>query len=608
MPGDSFQADPVPGVTAPGYTRPQDVQGAQEARQWQDRINKVLQEAATIDENAATRLRHNFQDDDDGSQFRGDAFAGGKTDAGADAGRASQLARKGEDMSLSEINELNALMKEHGKDPAFSAKFATSMGGQGTIDFWHGMRPDAVNPNDPRHKAIEQMRGNLGRTLATATGSGAPGMDKWKRDVIAAGDERQGNGSNTDPYGFQVMSDLMQEGEWDGQFLGDYGKEVLSFEREAIEDGKSPEELWTGHDSTPSNYDLPGNSWGNDPVTGLLTGVSHNPDAATDLFNDKTLFKDTSAYVDQGMVNMPWAEDEKESYSTAEYLLNHRQYFDTIDSVDGKTVNPSMDALGDAMFAASSGRTPGDTTSPYLDPTPDQLEATRNSLHGLAENDKFPPELRDDASKVLAHHGQSTYDTMSSPRTMETPFDRADLAKVTTEVAHDGAAFGTLDKSLNEIAVHDIQTEKDDPAQSLDRSGRVNGFLEYSATSALNDDEEGKIDQAAWNKSAAGAVAGGGLGYVPVAGGAASAVVGPIGDAIAKDYEDGVKEATEGERQKISEARSERMNALVETWQRNNGNWAAEQPSGFGYDQVHQRISEKANDAQQEAKQSEGKK
>ncbi|OEU85292.1 hypothetical protein DB35_15945 [Streptomyces abyssalis] len=352
------------------------MQGAQEARQWQDRINKVLQEAATIDENAATRLRHNFQDDDDGSQFRGDAFAGGKTDAGADAGRASQLARKGEDMSLSEINELNALMKEHGKDPAFSAKFATSMGGQGTIDFWHGMRPDAVNPNDPRHKAIEQMRGNLGRTLATATGSGAPGMDKWKRDVIAAGDERQGNGSNTDPYGFQVMSDLMQEGEWDGQFLGDYGKEVLSFEREAIEDGKSPEELWTGHDSTPSNYDLPGNSWGNDPVTGLLTGVSHNPDAATDLFNDKTLFKDTSAYVDQGMVNMPWAEDEKESYSTAEYLLNHRQYFDTIDSVDGKTVNPSMDALGDAMFAASSGRTPGDTTSPYLDPTPDQLEAT----------------------------------------------------------------------------------------------------------------------------------------------------------------------------------------------------------------------------------------
>lgn len=605
MPADSFMPPPATGVTAPGYPRQED---AQEARQWQDRINKVLQEAASVDENAAARLRYNFQDDDDGSQFRGDAFAGGKADASADAGRAARLARKGEHMSLSEINELNSLMKEHSKDPAFSGKFASSMGGQGTIDFWARMRPDAVNPNDPRDKALEQMRGNLGRTLATATDSGAPGMDKWKREVLAAGDQRQGGDSNTNPYGFQVMSDLMGEGKWDSGFLGDYGKEVLSFEREAIEDGKSPEELWQGHKSAYPNAQTPGNSWGNDPINGLLKGVTHNPDAATDLFNDKSLFKDTSAYVDQGLVNMPWAEDEKSSYSTAEYLLHHREYFDTIGSgPDGKPTNPSMDALGDAMYAATSGRTPGDT-SPYAEPTPDQLEAAQNSLHGLAENDKFPPELRDDAAKVLAHHGNSTYETMGHARTMETPFDRADLAKVTTEVAHDGAAFGTLDKSLNEIAVEDIKSEKDDPSASLARSGRVNGFLEHGATSALNDDEEGKVDRAAWAKSAGGAVASGGLGYVPVAGGAVGAATGPVIEAIAKDYEDDVKKETEEDRQQVGEVRSRRMSALVETWQTHNGNWAAAQPSGFDYDNLHNKISAAANDGKTEAEKAEGKK
>jgi hypothetical protein len=284
------------------------------------------------------------------------------------------------------------------------------------------------------------MRGSLGRTLATASGSGAPGMEQWKREVIAAGDERQGQGTSREPYGFHVMSDLMQEGEWDSDFLGDYGKEVLTFERKGIEDGSSPEAVW-------------GNpSWG-DPVTGLLEGVSHNPDAATDLFNDKTLFKDTSAYVDQGF-SMPWSDDDTKSYSTAEYLLHHREYFDTDDN-----------------------------------------------------------------------------------------------GKVTTEIAHDGAAYGTLEKHLNEVAVQDIKTEDQHPARSLDRAGRVNGFLEYAANSALSDDAEEKIDKSDWSTSVIGSVTSTGLGYVPVAGDALSGTSDLIGEKIAKDYEEDVEESVKQLRQ-----------------------------------------------------------
>jgi hypothetical protein len=585
VPGDSFAADPKPGVTAPGYPRQED---AQEADQWQRRINKLLEEAATIDENAAARLRQNFQDDDDGSQFRNDAFAGGKADASADASRAARLARKGDDMSLAEIKELDGLMKEHGKDPAFAGKFATSMGGKGTLDFWYGLRPGIISKDNPRHKAIEAMRGSLGRTLGTASGSGAPGMEQWKRDVIAAGGERQGDGTQGHPYGFEVMSDLMRKGEWDGEFLGDYGKELLTFERDAIEDGSSPERLW-------------GSPTWDDPVTGLLKGVSNNPDAATDLFNDKTVFKDTSAYVDQGF-NMPFAEDDKGSYSTAEYLLHHREYFDT----DDNGTNPSMDALGDAMFAASSGRTPGDTTSPYLDPTPDQVAATNNSLHGLDENDKFPPELRDDAAKMLAHQGRNTYDSMALPRTMDAPLDRADLAKVTTEIAHDGAAYGTLEKHLNDIAVNDIGTEKKAPEDSLVRAGRANGFLEYAANSALNNDEEEKVDKGDWNTKVAGSITSTGLGYIPVAGDVASGASDLFFEDMTKDYEDDVEEDTEEKRQKVDERRSSKMSALVDEWQRKNHALVREHPTEYSDLATHEKISDAAGNGQREAKQAEG--
>ncbi|GGO52579.1 hypothetical protein GCM10012287_37240 [Streptomyces daqingensis] len=600
VPGDSFAADPKPGVTAPGYPRQED---AQEADQWQRRINKLLEEAATIDENAAARLRQNFQDDDDGSQFRNDAFAGGKADASADAGRAARLARKGDDMSLAEIKQLDGLMKEHGKDPAFASKFATSMGGKGTLDFWYGLRPGIISKDNPRHKAIEAMRGSLSRTLGTASGSGAPGMEQWKRDVIAAGDERQGKGDRNEPYGFQVMSDLMQEGEWDGEFLGDYGRELLTFEREAVEDGTSPKWLWQGPDAMANDPYPPERSWGNDPVTGLLKGVSNNPDAATDLFNDKSLFKDTSAYADQGLVNMPFIADEKESYSTAEYLLHHREYFDT----EGNGKNPSLDALGDAMFAASSGRPPGDTTSPYLPPTPDQVAATNNSLHGLAENDKFPPELRDDAAKMVAHQGRNTYDSMALPRTMDAPLDRADLAKVTTEIAHDGAAYGTLEKHLNEVAINDIETENKYPGNSLDRAGRVNGFLEYTANSALSDDEEEKIDKGEWSASAAGSVASTGLGYIPVVGDALSGTSELVIEGAKTDHEDKVEETAEGKRQEVYEGRTGKMAALVEKWEDENGNWAAEQPSGYSTQELHSRISKEAANGREEAKFAEGK-
>jgi hypothetical protein len=68
-----------------------------------------------------------------------------------------------------------------------------------------------------------------------------------------------------------------------------------------------------------------------------------------------------------------------------------------------------------------------------------------------------------------------------------------------------------------------------------------------------------------------------------------------------------VKDETQDQRQVVSDERSGRMSALADSWQRTNGNWA-ENHTGFGYEDLHRRITGEATLAQQEARQSEGKK
>jgi hypothetical protein len=93
---------------------------------------------------------------------------------------------------------------------------------------------------------------------------------------------------------------------------------------------------------------------------------------------------------------------------------------------------------------------------------------------------------------------------------------------------------------------------------------------------------------------------------IPVAGDALSGASDLVIEGAKKDHEEKVEETAEGKRQEVYEGRTEKMAALVEKWQEENGNWAAEQPSGYSAQELHSRISKEAGNGREEAKLAEG--
>ena len=104
-------------------------------------------------------------------------------------------------------------------------------------------------------------------------------------------------------------------------------------------------------------------------MTGFLNAAAHNPEYATELFND----------------------DAK-----ADYLLKDREYFSEADPYDGgyEEGDPleSREALGKALFAGGSGIDPDDPQGTYVEHTPEHKQVMSGALERLAgEDNDFPP-------------------------------------------------------------------------------------------------------------------------------------------------------------------------------------------------------------------------
>ncbi|MFD4544416.1 DUF6571 family protein [Streptomyces bauhiniae] len=239
-----------------------------------------------------------------------------------------------------ELRRINALLSQHEGDPYFAEKFATHLGGKGTLELWTRIA-DRVQTGDAQTKASADIQKSLSFTLATASHVDSPAMDHWKRDVLAQGahqidylDMARGT-TQKGPFGFQVMSSLMRYGSYDREFLNDYGHKLIAYEKSHKDD--KPNELWRaeGDPSPYLNFDSK-NDQGVDPMAGYMEALGHNPDAAKDLFYSKS-----------------W-DDTSKPDPDLKYLLEDREW------VDG---NPfakdhkgyGYDELGHALEAATLG-------------------------------------------------------------------------------------------------------------------------------------------------------------------------------------------------------------------------------------------------------------
>ncbi|BBC32526.1 hypothetical protein SGFS_038200 [Streptomyces graminofaciens] len=237
------------------------------------------------------------------------------------------------------LRRIDTLLKRHEGDPYFTEKFATGLGGKGTIELWTRIA-DRQQTGGEQTKASAAIQKSLSYTLATASHSDSSAMEKWKKDVIALGDkqvEYTAWGTATEqkgPYGFQVMSSLMHYGTYDKDFLNDYGHELFSYEKSHKE---KPEDLWRAENDEFPNLNFgPGSDYGQDPVSGYMEALGHNPEAAKELFYSKGWDADDKVDPD-----LKYLMSDREWPNANPFAKNNRGY--------------GYDELGHALEAATLG-------------------------------------------------------------------------------------------------------------------------------------------------------------------------------------------------------------------------------------------------------------
>lgn len=269
---------------------------------FRDEIQGILTKATQSDNSAAKALRLLVDQAKYGFTDASYADRDEAAKAVAAAEKLAKMAKNPADMTLDDIAAFNRMMGKYHSDPLFAEQFAKRLGAKEMLQFWTEMTHAHAGVKGPELKTMKDLQTNLSLTLATATFSDSDAMQDWKKDLIA---ERNTNFRATgSPFpvgalGSQVISSLLRQGQFDTEFLDDYRKELFKADKAAGKSGTR--DLWTrGYDALDLVF---GDGDGRDPLKGLFTALSHNPEAAVHAFESKSDLNhmlDTVKYTDRG--------------------------------------------------------------------------------------------------------------------------------------------------------------------------------------------------------------------------------------------------------------------------------------------------------------------
>ncbi|MGW0979876.1 hypothetical protein ACWD33_03415 [Streptomyces xiamenensis] len=517
------------------------------------RIQAVLAEAATQDETTARALRENIGEERE-------HFAPVTAESLFDGARAQGIADAQEYLDLIEseayntqegIDRLNELAAAQSHNEHFATYLATGLGAEGTLEFWADVLdgPESGEVSDAYRESVLQLRENLGVTFGTASESHRDGMDAWRNDMIALGSERIGTGAAMNPYGFQIMSDLMMHGNYNKDWLVDYGAGLVNAEQEMAFDTA---QFWANAAPVEEYRRVIGDEYRADPFTGFMRALGNNPDAATAFL----LTEDPQDY--------------------AEYIVTVRETPRT----DGDAVH---EETGQALFAAATGINPHDPAALYVEHTADHDAARDRVLAlGSALGNDFPPEFRDPMAKILVNHGGAVIDTTGS-QLAEKPLIHRDLSVVATQISRDPGSYGILNEGINYFLVesfHDTETASGSPLapeDTLARAGQTVGFLEQARNDALYGEMAQEESDAAWNARwqyhAFGSVAN----FIPELGDIVQRGVDVYTQAWLDDELARIEGEYSEERYVVTESRVNQLGSLANAWYEVNSKWADEE-------------------------------
>ncbi|MGW2642229.1 hypothetical protein [Streptomyces sp. NPDC001348] len=319
-----------------------DAAAQKDADDLRDEIQRILDKANESDATAGKALRlivdqakYGFSD----ARYE-DRDSAAKAIADADK-LARILAKNPHDVTNTELASLNSTLAKYKNDPLFAEEFAERIGPRKLLTFYAGVADPFQGQYDPdRAKQVKQLQKNLGITIGKATLSDSDEMQSWEKQMIKLGPGQLGIDDASNPTGYAVMSNLMRFGDYDDQFLNDYGDKLLAYDKQVNGEGIN---LWVNNANQGDlNYWNYKNDRGRDPVTGFLEALGHNPDASTQFFAQPNGAGET--------VNKGSELNQHFKYLTQERVWSSDV---TLEGKDGYVAG--RDSLGHALEAATTG-------------------------------------------------------------------------------------------------------------------------------------------------------------------------------------------------------------------------------------------------------------
>lgn len=311
-----------------------------EARELHHRLTVLVAHAAEIDASAARALR--LSHGDDAANFGHRTY---RSLNEAQRERALELAKVGPLLTNAQFTELNTLLRFNAKDSDFSTAFYRGLGGPAqALDFYARMSLDCTVGDQPERLALaKDLQRAMGTALASAT-------DPDNRSHLPASWAAEFRRLGTEPlpvpalgldrpYGYQILGGLLRHGDYDPRFLNPLAEDILRIHKE------DPDFFMDVKPHRPHDPDFGFNpsgltGAGYDPLTSVLEGLGHSPEAARQFFAGGRHLDELTG------PDFPWPPD-------------------TLDRSAEDSHEGGPDALGHALEAATTGH-PWDDTRPGL--------------------------------------------------------------------------------------------------------------------------------------------------------------------------------------------------------------------------------------------------
>ncbi|WP_327343277.1 hypothetical protein [Streptomyces europaeiscabiei] len=559
-----------------------------------DEVQGILDKASQSDDSASTVLKAIA---DQSTLGFSDANYSDRDSAAAAVKAAKELAKLAkkdpDDLTVKDFDRLNDGLKKYANDGLFGETFATTLGPKKTLEFWTGVTDANRGNYELGHKRLDQfddLQRNLGTTLAHASQSDTLAMTEWKRQMIDIGDKPI-YGTSGGPMGFQVMSNLMRTGDYDDQFLHDYGTKLMETERKFTGNGEHGNGAWKHMGGSPQLNRI-GEDSGSDPLTGYLKGLSNSPDAATDFFNQQYISKDNPDNPFERDSDDPNTYKGKVSLSNFQYLFEERDWPQEVNS-KGDDLHTGQNNLALALEAATTGHPAGEI--PTLDTPPHNASQVKLMESLVASISDDPARLTDNGymsdsigqitSEYLPDINRATSGVERSDDSdkwnevenlypivgSEAKLDHIDVSNLLFTVGHNPEGYAAvevgqkeymgrlMDYHLNPDLPADLRVSDDNELvirQIAERSGEISGTLRLGIQDEIGDaasDKDKEYEQSVaqrknWISGGVGTAVGVGTSFVAtpwvgaLVGGAAGTATGVVLESVFQDAEGSAKE------------------------------------------------------------------